>query len=189
MARLTAKKGGKRILALTLGWVALGLITSPSVAQSVRVESVDTVHAGEFVVAIGKSQILELDVPFAELLVGNPEIADVLALNNRSIYALGRALGSTSLTIRGEDGGLIAVADLVISPDIDGLKKRLFELMPDEDIEVRPANGSLILSGTVASSSRLSKVLAVADFWPRLGIRLRGWEAIERAPHFSRWGP
>ena len=150
-----------RLIALAMVWTVS--VAGPVSAQLARVESSDAAHAGEFVVPISKSQILELDVPFAELLVGNPEIADVLALNDRSIYALGRSLGSTSLTIRGADGELVAVVDLVVAPDIEGLKQRLFELMPDEDIEVRPANGSLVLSGTVQSSARLSRVIAVAE--------------------------
>ncbi len=50
-------------------------------------------HAGEFVVPINKSQVLQLDVPFADLLVGNSGIADVLALTDRTVYILGKALG------------------------------------------------------------------------------------------------
>ncbi len=150
-----------RLIAVALVWTFT--VIGPAGAQLARVESSDAAHAGEFVVPISKSQILELDVPFTELLVGNPEIADVLALSDRSIYALGRALGSTSLTIRGAGGELVAVVDLVVAPDIEGLKQRLFELMPDEDIEVRPANGSLVLSGSVQSASRLSRVIAVAE--------------------------
>ena len=163
MARQFARSRGRSMLVVIAGWLTLAAVMQPAAAQVARVESVDTIHAGEFVVPINKSQILELDVRFTELLVGNPDIADVLALSDRSIYALGRSLGSTSLTIRGAEGRLVAVVDLVVSPDIGGLKKRLFELMPDEDIEIRPANGSLVLSGTVQSAARLSKVLAVAE--------------------------
>lgn len=163
MANSSTRPFGRPIFTAIAGWLALTAAVQPAEAQVARVESSDASHAGEFVVPISKSQILELDVPFTELLVGNPEIADVLALNDRSVYALGRSLGSTSLTIRGANGELVAVVDLVVSPDIEGLKKRLFELMPDEDIEVRPANGALVLSGTVQSSARLSKALAVAE--------------------------
>ncbi len=163
MAKPSARPFGRPIFAVIVGWLAVAVAVQPADAQVARVESNDASHAGEFIVPIGKSQILELDVPFTELLVGNPEIADVLALSDRSIYALGRSLGSTSLTIRGAEGQLVAVVDLAVGPDIEGLKKRLFELMPDQDIEIRPANGSLVLSGTVQSAARLSKVLAVAE--------------------------
>jgi pilus assembly protein CpaC len=102
-------------------------------------------------------------VPFADLLVGNAEIADVLALTDRSVYVLGKTLGSTSLTIYGRNHSLIAVIDLVVSHDIDALKARLFELMPDENIEVRPINTGIVMSGTVSGAARMQRALTVAQ--------------------------
>jgi pilus assembly protein CpaC len=96
-------------------------------------------------------------------LVGNAEIADVLALTDRSVYVLGKALGSTSLTIYGRNHSLIAVVDLVVSHDIDELKARLFELMPQENIEVRPVNTGLVLSGTVSGAVNMQRALTVAE--------------------------
>jgi len=76
-------------------------------------------HAGEFHVPLNKSQILRLDQPFTDLLVGNAEVADVLALTNRSIYVLGKTPGSTNLTIYGPGKQLIAVVDLVVGFDAE----------------------------------------------------------------------
>ncbi len=143
--------------------VALAL-ASPALGQTSIVSQVgDTKHAGEFVVPVNKSQVLRIDVPFADLLVGNPEIADVLALTDRSIYVLGKAVGSTSLTVYGRNKSLLAVMDLVVGPDTEGLKARLFELMPDERIEIRAVNGSVVLSGVVSNASALSQAVAMAE--------------------------
>lgn len=132
-------------------------------------------HAGEFMVPISKSQVLELDVAYDQALVGNPEIADILPLTDRSVYVLGKKTGSTSLTFYDRRKQLIAVLDLVVAPDIDGLKKRLYELMPDEEISIRPANGSVILSGAVANAGRLDRALAIAEtFAPERVINLLG---------------
>src|SRR3546814_396571 len=114
-------------------------------------------------VPVDKSQVLRLDVAFADLLVGNAEVADVLALTDRSIYVLGKKPGSTSLTVYGRNRELIAVMDLVVTVDVEGLKARLFELMPDEAIEVRAAGESVILSGRVSSAVRLDRALDVAE--------------------------
>lgn len=140
-------------------------LTTVSWAQAPRIvaEGVDSKHAGEIVVPVNKSQILQVDVPFKEVLVGNPDIADVLPLTDRSIYILGKSLGSTNLTIYGSNKQLIAVADLVISLDVDGLKARLYEILPGETVEVRPANNSVILSGTVSSAIKISRILAIAE--------------------------
>jgi pilus assembly protein CpaC len=122
----------------------------------------DSRHAGTFVVPFHQSQILRLNEPFTSLSVGEPKIADVLPLTDRSIYVLGKELGTTSLTIYGRNNSLIAVADITVSFDIEGLKRRLFELMPEEKIEVRPADGALILSGFVTSGKHASQILEVA---------------------------
>lgn len=119
-------------------------------------------HAGQFVIPVNKSQVLRLDATLKDLLVGNAEIADVLALTDRSIYVLGKSIGSTSLTLYGANKQLIAVMDLIVTFDIDGLKAKLFEVMPEENIEVRVSGNSLMLSGVVSSASRLSNALEIA---------------------------
>jgi len=139
-------------------------VTEPSLAQSSIVsDSSAEVHAGEFVVPVNKSQVLRLDQPFSDLLVGQAEIADVLALTDRSIYVLGKQTGSTSLTVYGKNKELIAVVDLVVSLDVAGLKSRLFELLPDDSIDVRAVNGSIVLSGTISSSVKLARALDIAE--------------------------
>ena len=145
--------------------IAIGL-AQPNRAwgqAGVTVEASETRHAGEFMVPVNKSQVLRLDVSFADLLVGNAEIADVLALTDRSIYVLGKQPGSTSLTVYGRNRELIAVMDLVVTVDVEGLKTRLFELMPNEDIEVRAVGESVILSGRASSAVRLARALDVAE--------------------------
>lgn len=132
-------------------------------AGAIMLERVGGKHAGELVVALNKSQVLRLDQPFAELFVGNPEIADVLALTDRSIYVLGKALGTTNLTIYGKGKTLVAVVDLSVSHDIDGLKLKLHELAPKETIEVRAANDGLVLSGVVSNADVLSRAMQLAD--------------------------
>jgi pilus assembly protein CpaC len=58
---------------------------------------------------------------------------------------------------------LIAVVDLVVSHDIDALKARLFELMPQENIEVRPVNTGIVMSGVVSGAMNMERALTVAQ--------------------------
>jgi pilus assembly protein CpaC len=140
------------------------LLAQPAWAQQkATVRGADAVHAGQFMVPVDKSQVLQLDIPFAELLVGNAEIADVMALSDRAIYVLGRAQGSTSLTIYDREKRLIAVVDLIVAPDVGGLKSQLYDLFPGERIEVRSINGSVTLSGALSSADRIAAVMAIAE--------------------------
>ncbi len=130
---------------------------------AVNVTSAPAIHAGEFVVPINKSELIQVDRPFKELLVGNPEIADVLALTNQTIYILGRTLGSTNLTIYGENRELMAVLDIVVSFDVAGLKQKLYEVMPEESVQVRTVNGTVLVTGPVSTAARAAEVMEIAQ--------------------------
>ncbi len=120
-------------------------------------------HAGEVLVPINMSQVIHLDDRFGEVSIGNPEIADVVPLNTSSIYVFGKQFGTTSLTVTGERGEVLAVVDLVVSFNIEELKQRLHDLVPGQRFEVRPAHDGLVLSGQVASAAALDRALAIAN--------------------------
>jgi pilus assembly protein CpaC len=146
--------------------LAIVLATTGGEARAqVAVDALDTeqIHAGEFVVPINKSQVLKIDQPFTELLIGNPKIADVVALTNQSVYVLGKSLGTTNLTIYGAKRKLLAVLDLVVSYDVESLKAKLHDVLPGEAIEVRAVNSGILLSGKVSNETALNDALAVAE--------------------------
>lgn len=155
--------------AVALVLVALSLLLASNAAEAQGTTGPDSLlvptadgMAGGMVVAVNKSQVLRVDRRFSDILVGNPEIADVMPLTDRSIYVLGKKLGSTNLTIYGPGNRLIAVVDLTVTYDVDGLKSRLHEIVPGETVEVRGINGGIVLSGAVSSPRQLDRVLSVA---------------------------
>jgi pilus assembly protein CpaC len=143
------------------------LIQSPAATDASGVRSPvrvrDQVRAGELLVPINKSQVIEVDRAFAEVSVGNPAVADVVPLTRRTLYVFGKQLGTTSLTITDDGGDLIAVVDLVVSYDVEGLRAQLFELLPGQRVEVRPASDGLVLSGRLSNASSVQRALALAE--------------------------
>ena len=113
-------------------------LPSQSLIGPVRIDEAG--KAGEVLVPLNKSQVLQLDRTFAGVSVGNAEVADVVPLSTRSLYVFGKQLGSTSVTVTDARGRTIAVVDVVVSYDLGGLKAQLFELVPGETIEVRAAS-------------------------------------------------
>ena len=142
---------------------AVGLAGVAAAQPTISTLSDNSSFAGDFEVPVNKSQILKVDRPFKDILVGNPKIADVLPLTNRTLYILGKELGTTSLSIYGANKSLLAIVDLVVTHNVDGLKAKIFELFPDEKIEVRTVNDFIVLSGTVSSSAHLQSVVALAE--------------------------
>jgi pilus assembly protein CpaC len=119
-------------------------------------------HAGQLDVPLNKSQVLTVDRPFSKALVGNQEVADVLPLTNRSLYVLGKKVGTTSLTLYDSRNMLIAVVDVAVGPDVVTLKRQLAELIPGEQIGARVSNDAVVLTGTVSSASAVDRAMQIA---------------------------
>ncbi len=114
-------------------------------------------------VPMNRAVVVESDVPFAELSIANPGIADISSLSDRTIYVLGKEPGRTTMTLLGADGRLITNVEVHVSPDIAEFKERLTQILPGEPIEVRTANNGIVLSGTVSSIVRLDRALELAE--------------------------
>ncbi len=114
-------------------------------------------------VPMNRAVVVESDVPFTELSIANPTIADISSLSDRTIYVLGKEPGRTTLTLLGADGRLITNVDVHVTPDIAEFKERLEQILPGENIEVRTANDGIVLSGTVSSIARLDRALELAE--------------------------
>jgi len=106
--------------------------------------------------------VVESDVPFAELSIANPGIADISTLSDKTIYVLGKAPGRTTMTLLGADGRLISSVEVHVTPDIAEFKERLGQILPGEKIEVRTANDGIVMSGTVSSLVRMERALDLA---------------------------
>ncbi len=148
------------LVATALGAAGLG---SSAQAQMGPISVSDASHAGQLEVPINKSQVLRVDQPFAKALIGNPDIADVLPLTNRSLYVLGKKNGTTSLTLYDRSSNLIAVMDVVVGPDVTTLKRQLSEIMPDDRIGARISNDSVVLDGIVSSGPAADRAVQLAE--------------------------
>ena len=114
-------------------------------------------------VPMNRAVVVESEVPFAELSIANPGIADISTLSDRTIYVLGKAPGRTTLTLLAPDGKLISNVEVNVTPDIAEFKERLQQILPGEQIEVRTANDGIVLSGQVSSTAKLDRAMDLAN--------------------------
>ncbi len=147
--------------AAMLGVLISGSPVADAYAQTLQISQGRTQTALR--VPLNRAIVLESDVPFAELSVANPLIADIATLSERTVYVLGKLPGRTTLTLLGADGRLITNVEVQVTPDIAEFKERLRELLPRERIEVRTANDGIVLSGTVSSVQKVDQAMEIAE--------------------------
>jgi pilus assembly protein CpaC len=152
----------KRLLAA--GYLGAALVCTALTPVSAEVLRVMQGQASEALnVPMNRAVVVESDVPFAELSIANPGIADISTLSDKSIYVLGKAPGRTTLTLLSPEGTLISNVDVHVTPDIAEFKERLQQILPGEKIEVRTANDGIVLSGQVSSTAKLDRALDLAN--------------------------
>jgi pilus assembly protein CpaC len=114
-------------------------------------------------VALNKSTVLQLNTPVKKISIANPAIADILVLRAGQIYILGKGLGSTNVLLWDKNDGVISNLNVEVTHDLAGLKAKLFELMPDEEVDVSTSQKSIILSGLVSSVTKMDAVIRIAE--------------------------
>jgi pilus assembly protein CpaC len=122
-------------------------------------------HAGELEVAINKSQVVTSDTIIDRAMIGNPAIADIVPVSDRSVYVLGKAMGTTSLTLYDRTNRVIAVMDVSVGPDVDALRRELSDLLPNEQVEARLSNGNIVLHGLVSDAGAASQAARIAGVY------------------------
>jgi pilus assembly protein CpaC len=126
-------------------------------------------HSATAVVAVGKSKDVCTDTPFVDIMVGNPEVADVNALTDHTLSILGKKIGTTRLSVYGQDKKLIGVFDVEVSYDTSALGAELTRRFPHNSIHVSTVNGRILLTGSATDGVVLDQVLQVAkQFGPEI---------------------
>ena len=111
----------------------------------------------------GKSMLLQLSESAARLSVGNPDVADVVLINPREIYLLGKKSGQTNLLIWTAQGST-TLRDITVGTDTDALHAKLREYVPSaENLRVDTVADSLVLSGRVSDGMKVQRLMALTQ--------------------------
>jgi Flp pilus assembly secretin CpaC len=153
-----------RLMSSLLVSLAAGLLALSAVAAELptEVSVMPAANTGSIQVPIYKSRVLSTRAAVKRISVGNPEIADILITSPRQLYLLGRSLGSTNVLLWDGNNKLIDSLDLDVVHDLGGLKSKLHQLLPNENIEVFSAQGALVLRGQVSSAAAMDSAMKIA---------------------------
>ncbi len=131
----------------------LWCMTVSAATQSGKVVKVPH-HKSTHVTLAGKASRVSL---------GDPEVLDIVMLKSNEVFLIGKKLGSTNLMAWDSRGQLIESFNIEVTHDLNSLKAKLYEFLPDENIEVHSAQNRLILSGLISSQSAMNVALRVAE--------------------------
>ncbi len=79
------------------------------------------------------------------------------------LFLIGKRLGSTNLMAWDRRGQLLESINIEVTHDVNSLKAKLYEFLPNETISVHSAQNRLILSGQVSSQEKMNLALRLAE--------------------------
>jgi pilus assembly protein CpaC len=147
-----------------VGWIIpllfVGLLVGNASAAEVDRQTLE--------LKVGGSDLVNTAFPFTRVSIANPDVADVVVISPRVLYVYGKNAGYTSV-ILWEKGKGQTLLDIVISLDLTGLKKQIYELYPNQQIKVNSSETGVVLSGTVSGPEVVEQVLRLTKtFLPKL---------------------
>ena len=163
----------KRLLTI-LGIAASGLVVAPGLVfaepETEQTLQVKVTEPGESPVAqtleltLNKTAIVEFEEDVDDILVANPDIADVLARSKRRIAVMGRGKGESGIIFMGQNGKELLSLDVIVAGQgVTELQTLIERYVPRGDIQAEFVNGAIVLAGKAPSISEADIATQLAN--------------------------
>ncbi|NJD31191.1 MAG: type II and III secretion system protein family protein [Gammaproteobacteria bacterium] len=154
-----------RIVISTLAVFLMSLCdVSPAFAQGTTgIQQVPMGGAVDVTMPLYKSRIISVAQPTGRVAVGNPDVADIVVISPTQLYVLAKDIGTTNMLFWGRDGRLLGSVNLEVAHDLEGLKAKLHQLLPDEPIEIYSAQRNIVLKGRASNVMAMNAAVRIAE--------------------------
>jgi pilus assembly protein CpaC len=114
-------------------------------------------------VAKDKSTAFRLTAAAGQIVVAQPDIAEIVANTDQSIYIRGKSLGATNILVYDRNKRLVEVIDVKVGHDLAGIQGDLAAALPGEAIKVSNLADGLMLTGNVSTSASAARAKTIAE--------------------------
>jgi pilus assembly protein CpaC len=162
-----SRNNGRRFLATLMA----ALLASPGpllapcsigAAQAQRLLAIAAAKRTQLVtVAVGKTEDIRIDGPFTDVTIGDPEVADVTPLTDRSLSILGKKIGTTRVSLYGDGRKPLGIFDIEVSYDVSRISAEINRLSGG-GIKVTSVNGRIMLTGSAHDAQTLDRAVVIA---------------------------
>ncbi len=112
-------------------------------------------------VLVGQSRLITFDRPIERFSVSNPDIAEAVLVAANQVVVNGKAFGQINFIGWEKGTGRFLVFDVYVRTNLSLIDSQIRALFPKDDIRLSQANGSVVLSGSVADPKIATQAEAV----------------------------
>jgi len=114
-------------------------------------------------VLVGQSRVINFDKPVGRFSVSNPEIAEAVLVTPNQVLVNGKTFGQVNFIAWEQSGGEYLVFDVYVRANLSLIDSQIRALFPKDDIRLSQANGSVVISGSVADPKTVAQVDSVVQ--------------------------
>lgn len=180
----------KNTIAFSLAFAtALSPLALATVAQAesgiVRLSA--SQNAKTMSITKAKPKTVKTDRSFSEIVVGDPDIATVSPLTDRSFYVVGTKPGTTGIALYDSDSNLVGLLDIEVGANTNQINQALSAALPKSDVKATTSNGRVVLKGKAHGAVAAAKAREIAKkFDPDLvdTVKVEGSQQVKLEVRF-----
>jgi pilus assembly protein CpaC len=147
---------GSSVAALVFG-LAASLALPPGAAIASDLDYTQTVGGQQddpnfLRIGIGKTAVIKLPATVKDVIVGDPQVVDVVIRNRNTAYLFARNASQTNVFFFDANGQQILSLDLEVAVDSKAIKKLIDRTVPGNSIQVDTMGKNVVLKGTAANA-------------------------------------
>ncbi|MDQ3665202.1 MAG: type II and III secretion system protein family protein, partial [Acidobacteriota bacterium] len=156
-----------RRVSLLLASLTILLVVTNSLAQGQEMSYKASFAVNKEPVAVnvlvGQSRVINFDKPVGRFSVSNPEIAEAVLVSPDQVLVNGKAFGQVNFIAWEQSGKEYLVFDVYVRANLSLIDSQMRTLFPKDDIRLSQANGSVVMSGSVADIKTAGQAQSVVE--------------------------
>ncbi len=136
--------------------------SSLSMASKTAVPKLGTMGTPVINLMQGKAEMVHVGGAVSDVLVANPDVVDVMAVQSNKLYLVGSQVGDTNIMALDAQGNVLKKINVHVQMDTDKLSDMISELYPNEKVSLSALRNQLVLTGEVANPAMANKIVNLA---------------------------
>jgi pilus assembly protein CpaC len=145
-------------------WLAAMLfVASSASAADRRIDVSGGARVHRVFLPISQSVTIEVNANLGDIVIADNNIADAQPMTDRTLYVIGKGVGTTSVNLFSDDRRSLGVIEIEVGVDIEDMALAIKQVAPKSRVKIGSVNGKVRLAGRVKDGATLAAILEVAQ--------------------------
>ncbi|MBZ9845735.1 type II and III secretion system protein family protein [Mesorhizobium sp. CA5] len=151
------------LAAAALSFVALSAISDYAAMAADRFIDVSSPSLHRVFVPVSQSATIQVNATLGDIVVGDEKIADAQPMTDKTLYIIGKSVGTTTVNLFSEDKRSLGAIQIEVGQDVSDMAVAIRQVAPKARVEIGSINGKIRLSGHVKDAATLASIVEVTQ--------------------------